>query len=150
MITEITFECLGHWQGLGNKKYVALMNVQAHDKLGPQYRCAVYVEHPTTGIIVISFSNDSTCAAVNAYSSTNNAGQTHSEILELYPVTKSQWSHNIFCSYPDWSIGHWKHIIVDQSTIVYQDHSSFKTYTMKCIENEVGSEKFIVFGRTQW
>lgn len=38
---------------------------------------------------------------------------------------------------------------IDQSTIVYKDHSSFKTYTMKCIENEIGSERFLVFSRTQ-
>lgn len=38
---EITLECLGHWQGLEGQKYMALMNARKHERLGPQYRCAV-------------------------------------------------------------------------------------------------------------
>lgn len=38
---EVKFECLGHWQGLEQQKYMALMNTRVNDKLGPQYRCAV-------------------------------------------------------------------------------------------------------------
>lgn len=37
----IRFECLGHWTDHNNKKYLALMNTRAQDKLGPHYRCAV-------------------------------------------------------------------------------------------------------------
>lgn len=37
----IRFECLGHWTDQNNKKYLALMNTRAQDKLGPHYRCAV-------------------------------------------------------------------------------------------------------------
>jgi hypothetical protein len=38
---EVTFECLGHWIGPGQQKYLALMNAKNDDQLGPQYRCAV-------------------------------------------------------------------------------------------------------------
>lgn len=39
---QVTLECLGHWQGLGEQNYLALYNAQAND-FGPQYRCAVSV-----------------------------------------------------------------------------------------------------------
>ncbi|XP_037050218.1 uncharacterized protein LOC119084372 isoform X1 [Bradysia coprophila] len=143
---EITFECLGHWQ-VGNRKYLALMNSRNGERLGPQYRCATYKDDDDT--ITISFSNDSTCASINAFSSDNNAGVMHSESLVLYPVEQANWPQSIFCSYPDWMYGHWEHLFIDQSTVVYKDHQSFKTYTMKCIENEINSEKYIVFSRTQ-
>lgn len=38
---EITFECLGQWQGTGQENFVALVNSQANSTFGPQYRCAV-------------------------------------------------------------------------------------------------------------
>lgn len=38
---DVTFECLGQWQGLGQQNYVALVNSQSSTTFGPQYRCAV-------------------------------------------------------------------------------------------------------------
>lgn len=38
---EITFECLGQWQGIGQQNYMALVNSQSNTNFGPQYRCAV-------------------------------------------------------------------------------------------------------------
>ncbi|KAJ6634781.1 hypothetical protein Bhyg_13360 [Pseudolycoriella hygida] len=143
---EITFECLGHWS-VGSRNYLALMNSRNGEKLGPQYRCATFKED-VGGVITISFSNDSTCSSINGVYD-NNAGITHSEALILYPVPQTNWHQSIFCSYPDWMYGHWEHLLIDQSTVVYKDHQSFKTYTMKCIENELNSEKYIVFSRTQ-
>lgn len=96
--------------------------------------------------MTISFSNDSTCTSMESH---QHQVPSHTETLTLYPVPHTQWPHSIFCSYPDWMPGHWEHMTIDQSTIVYKDHSSFKTYTMKCIENEMGSERFLVFSRTQ-
>lgn len=109
-----------------------------------------YNDNAGSRAMTISFSNDSTCTSMQMTNSATFPIATHTETLTLYPVPQSNWPHTIFCSYPDWMPGHWEHMVIDQSTIVYKDHSSFKTYTMKCIENEVDSEKFLVFSRSQW
>lgn len=94
--------------------------------------------------ITISFSNDSTCV------STALPVAGHTETLQLFAAPSAAWPHSIFCSFPEWMLGHWQHMGIDQSTIVYRDHSSFKTYTLRCVENEVDSDRFLVFSRTQW
>lgn len=59
---------------------------------------------------------------------------------------------------PNWMHGHWKHMDINRDLIVYKDHSSFKTYTIQCIQNESNKWKqdsnndeikFIAFSRTQ-
>lgn len=100
----------------------------------------------TIPAITISFSNDSTCAAQGK----GSPAVGHTEIFQLFAMPAPGWPHSIFCSYPEWMLGHWQHMAIDQSTIVYRDHSSFKTYTLRCVENEVDSERFLVFSRTQW
>ena len=40
----ITFECLGHWKGLKNQNYLAVMNINGDQRLGPAYRCAVSIK----------------------------------------------------------------------------------------------------------
>lgn len=138
----------------------------------PQYRCATYssataATAATAATLAgsrlsysISFSNDSTCASLRQRtSSTPPSPQSpnghrqpalRTETLQLFAVAPPRWQHDIFCSYPDWMRGRWQHMEIDQSTIVYRDHNSFKTYTMRCVENEIGSERFLVVSRTQW
>ncbi|CAD7085507.1 unnamed protein product [Hermetia illucens] len=145
---EITFECLGHWEDENNQKYLALMNSSpAKDKLGPQYRCAIYSEDPVTGNIVISFSKDSTCSAINKSINDNKAEVPHTEMLTLYPAVNVHWPHDQFCTFPEWLQGHFEHITVKNDTLIFRDQTSFKTYTMKCIANI--SDYILVFSRTQ-
>lgn len=135
----------------------------------PQYRCATY--SPTSGpattqlggsalAYTIAFSNDSTCASLRQRQQQQQSNATSPpppsppplriETLQLFAVPPPRWQHDIFCSYPDWMRGRWQHMEIDQSTIVYRDHRSFKTYTMRCVENEIGSERFLAVSRTQW
>lgn len=43
-------------------------------------------------------------------------------------------------------------MIVSQNQLIYKDHTSFKTYTMKCVKNNTNydSDKYIVYSQTQW
>lgn len=49
-------------------------------------------------------------------------------------------------------LGHWEHMFFEenQNTLIYRDHSSFKTYTMKCESiDAINPDRFLIFSRTQ-
>lgn len=111
----------------------------------------IFNENPSNGAIKIFLSNDSTCSSI-----AHGKHRTHSETLTLYPIADTNWPDNHdYCHMPRWMHGHWEHLAVSAQTAVYRDHSSFKTYTMKCAEiaNHVPANendvKFKVFSRTQ-
>lgn len=101
-----------------------------------------------------STTSTSTSTTTATASSTTPPFGGFTETLHLYrePAASDaeRWPHTIFCSWPDWMRGRWQHMEIDQSTVVYRDHNSFKTYTMRCVENEIGSERYLVISRTQW
>lgn len=84
-----------------------------------------------------------------------------SEVLTLYPRDDIHWpDYQNYCQVPAWMHGHWEHMYINQQIITYKDHSSFKTYTMKCIQDVHGPSKsalvekkeqikFKAFSRTQ-
>ncbi|XP_062556321.1 uncharacterized protein LOC134221144 [Armigeres subalbatus] len=154
---EVTFECLGHWRGLRKQNYLALVNTNNDARLGPKYRCATWVENPKTGEIEISFSKDSTCRSINKYHRNANSygnninNDYHSEVLALTPIPQEFGQISQYCSFPNWLIGKWEHVIVSQNQLIYKDHTSFKTYTMKCVKNNTSydSDKYIVYSQTQ-
>lgn len=130
-----------------------------------------YLENPNTGEITLSLSSDSTCASIGVYSQTNRAEsiQERSEVIRLYPSKEINWHEYDYCNFPEWMNGKWESLSIDDKKLVYSDHSSFKTYTMKCIErinenfvvttnktkynknekNQFNETKFISFSRTQ-
>ncbi|XP_055545949.1 uncharacterized protein LOC129730552 [Wyeomyia smithii] len=154
---EVTFECLGHWRGLRNQNYVALVNANGDARLGPKYRCATWVENPKSGEIEISFSKDSTCRSINKYHRNQNSygnnihSEYHSEVVSLKPIPQEFGQISQYCSFPNWLIGKWEQVIVSQNQLIYKDHTSFKTYTMKCVKNHTNHEadKYIVYSQTQ-
>nr|XP_040222749.2 uncharacterized protein LOC120949487 [Anopheles coluzzii] len=158
---EVTFECLGHWRGFGNRNYLALLSTGNESHLGPKYRCATYTENPKTGEIEISFSRDSTCRAIerqyvrhpnSRYTNGNGIGsEYHHEVLTLRPMPLEFGPVIQYCSFPSWLIGRWEHVVVNQNQLIYKDHNTFKTYTMKCVKNYTNhdSNKYIVYSQTQ-
>ncbi|XP_053680572.1 uncharacterized protein LOC128731471 [Anopheles nili] len=159
---EVTFECLGHWRGFGNQNYLALLGTGEESRLGPKYRCATYTENPKTGEIDIAFSRDSTCRAIerqlvrhpnSRYTNGNGigGGEYHHEVLSLRPIPLEFGPVTQYCSFPSWLIGRWEHVIVNQNQLIYKDHNTFKTYTMKCVKNYTNhdSNKYIVYSQTQ-
>ncbi|XP_058121055.1 uncharacterized protein LOC131285020 [Anopheles ziemanni] len=159
---EVTFECLGHWQGSGGQNYLALLSTATEGAhLGPKYRCATYTENAHTGEIEISFSRDSTCRSIerqyvrhpnSRYTNGNGIGnEYHHEVLSLRPIPLEFGPVTQYCSFPSWLIGRWEHVIVSQNQLIYKDHNTFKTYTMKCVKNYTNhdSNKYIVYSQTQ-
>jgi len=137
-----SFECLGHWNGPRGQKYLALFN----KRFGPRYRCAMYTEDPRTGIISLAIGKDSTCGN-ELYNSTSGY-----ETLELTPISDIKWPLDISyssCSFPAWMVGNWEHIRITENTITYRDHTTFRTFTIKCASDVMETDKYIVYTKTQ-
>lgn len=125
------------------------------------------MENPNTGVITISLSSDSTCSSIATYSHTNQANlsnQKRNEIFHLYPSEPHSWQmQEDFCQFPVWMHGRWEYVSINSEELMYRDHSSFKTYRMKCLKQEpmvaaaasassnknASESKFLVFSRTQ-
>jgi len=146
---DMSFHCLGDWDGRDGERYVALMDTQAtltsiQDK--PRYRCAIYKEDPATGKISMAMSSDSTCV-----SHLHSADKGY-ETLVLHPKEEPSWPEHLTssCVFPDWLQGEWEHIDFKGDTVIYKDHRTFKTYTGKCVPHSSGnSERFLMYTRTQ-
>lgn len=90
-----------------------------------------FVTDPDTNVITMSLNAaDSSCSSRDMYD--------RKEILELYPIKNlssafGQQMHHQYQRLPVWMHGEFDDLTIDDREIVYRDHSSFKTYTMKCI-----------------
>ena len=150
---EMSYHCLGDWDGGDGERYVALMDTQANmyslENIGenkPLYRCAKYKEDPETGRIKMALSSDSTCV-----SHLHSADMGY-ETLVLHPKEAPSWPDHLTssCIFPDWLQGEWEHLHFHEDTMVYKDHRNFKTYTGKCVPHSEGyTERFLVLTRTQ-
>lgn len=107
----------------------------------------MYNQDHRTGEIEMALSIDSTCTT-DLVNSTSGY-----ETFTLSPKLESPWPAEAsfgMCSFPKWMRGNWEHIRVDDDTMIYKDHTSFKTYTIKCVGVQEGKDKYLVFTRTQW
>ena len=143
---DLSFHCLGDWEGRQGERFVALMDTGAaltQDR--PRYRCAIYSEDPETGKVRMALSSDSTCV-----SDLHSADRGY-ETMVLEPETAPAWPElDSSCVFPDWLQGDWEHLQFQGDTLVYKDHRNFKTYTGKCVPHRSGnSERFLVLTRTQ-
>lgn len=142
---DASLECLGHWMGYNGVNYLALINTRQDEKLGPRYRCAVYLEDASTGVVTLSFSNDSTCTSTNHRDSRGMYG----EFLTLFPTAVEKTSPGE-CAFPKWLTGRWKHMKKSSDTVaIFYDSASFKTHTMRCIEENPATGKYLVKSTTQ-
>ncbi|XP_044741758.1 uncharacterized protein LOC123302749 [Chrysoperla carnea] len=143
---DTTFECLGNWEGRNNQQYLALLGPGPNNERILQYRCAIYHEEKN-GSISIAVASDSTCI-----NNLHHALYGH-EALHLTPIPQNNWPTEVIhsrCSFPEWLVGKWQHIIVNENTFLYKDHTSFKTYTFKCLaRSNTDQTKYSVFSRTQ-
>lgn len=82
------------------------------------------------------------------------------ESITLTPIKEEPWhtpsGHHLTAQFPHWMMGNWEYLAITNNTIVYNDQSSFKTYTMKCVQNmkdmetdQEAENKFMVYSRTQ-
>ncbi|XP_059608854.1 uncharacterized protein LOC132256448 [Phlebotomus argentipes] len=138
---DASLECLGHWTGYNGVNYLALINTRQDEKLGPRYRCAVYLEDANSGVVTLSFSNDSTC--------TTSLRGVDGDSLTLFPVATDKASSGE-CSFPKWLTGRWKHMKKSSDSVaVFYDATSFKTHTMRCQEADPTNGKYLVRSTTQ-
>lgn len=147
---DVTFECIGHWVGMDHQNYLVLMNTRSREKLGPQYRCVTYEEDPHTGVVTVNFSNDSTCLPLARGRQTQSG--SYAETMTLHPVVYSDWPQaSSYCSFPSWIKGRWQYLkLHDENTLVFNDHSSFKTHTMRCLENpNTHPDRYLVYSAAQ-
>ncbi|KAG5885062.1 hypothetical protein JTB14_018292 [Gonioctena quinquepunctata] len=143
---DMRFECLGHWKGLDEETFMIFTDSRhLNSNIEPKYRCAVY-KQDTSGKILMALSRDSTCTT-DLYNITSGF-----ETFVLTPKAEQPWPAEVsfgLCSFPKWMDGDWEHVRVRDNTMVYKDHSSFKTHTIKCVGVIEDSDKYLVFSRTQ-
>ena len=99
---DITFECLGHWTGPDNQRYLALLDTRVDAVRRAQYRCAMYREDEATGRVFMAFSSDSTCST-----DLHSASQGY-ETLALRRVPSNNWPPRVMaatCMFPPWAQG---------------------------------------------
>ncbi|XP_075218915.1 uncharacterized protein LOC142323319 isoform X2 [Lycorma delicatula] len=144
---DITFVCLGDWQGPGNQRYLALHDTRITSQNRPQYRCAMYNTDPATGNINIAFSSDSTCST-NLVNSTSGY-----ETLVLKSLPEPSWPPKVAASlsrFPQWTQGNWEHMSIDGNTITYRDHSRYQTLKIRSVGPENASgERFPIYIRDE-
>ncbi|XP_017782762.1 PREDICTED: uncharacterized protein LOC108567065 isoform X2 [Nicrophorus vespilloides] len=140
---DLNLDCLGHWEGSRGQRYLILSD-NRYSK--PQYRCALYKRDSASGVINIAISRDSTCT-------TDLHNATHGyEALVLQPKSDNNWPPEVAvntCRFPEWMVGDWENVRVEDNTITYKDHTSFTTYTMKCLSTMDSLDKFHVLAKTQ-
>ena len=152
---DLSFHCLGDWDGRKGERYVALMDtgatlqsIQDREQPRPRYRCAIYREDPDDGRIHLALSSDSTC--VSQLQSADQGWETlvlHPKQAPAYPDSVDAYT----CVFPDWMQGEWEHLHFKGDSLVYKDHRNFKTYSGKCVPQS-GSwdqERFLVYTRSQ-
>lgn len=145
---NITFECLGHWTGSDNQRYLALLDTRVDAVRRAQYRCAMYREDEATGMTYMAFSSDSTCAT-DLHSATQGY-----ETLALRRVPANSWPTRVVaatCMFPQWAQGKWEHVSVQRNSLTFRDHNEMKTYSVRCIGPDQGqsAERFPVYYKTQ-
>ena len=101
---EMSYHCLGDWEGEDGERYVALMDTQANmyslenmEENKPLYRCAMYKEDPETGKIRMALSSDSTCVS---HLHSSDMGY---ETLVIHPKEDPAWPDHLTssCVFPD-------------------------------------------------
>ncbi|XP_044256860.1 uncharacterized protein LOC123006442 [Tribolium madens] len=144
---DLKFECMASWKGPNNEYY--LIFADNNRQIGgpkPKYRCALFNHEYRTGDIHMALSRDSTCT-------TDLINSTHGfETFSLTPRQENPWpAETSFgtCTFPKWMHGNWEHVRVDYDTMIYRDHSSFKTYTIKCVGVQEDGSRYLIFSRTQ-
>ncbi|XP_019880900.2 uncharacterized protein LOC109608792 isoform X2 [Aethina tumida] len=142
---ELIFDCMGHWKGLNGESFLVFTDHRyrdGHNK--PKYRCAMYKQDESTGKIHMALSKDSTC---------NNELQNSTSGFEKFVLTpyKEQWPAEAseICTFPKWMQGNWEHVRVEEDTMIYKDHSSFKTYTIRCVGVQEEENRYLIYSRSQ-
>ncbi|KAF5294827.1 hypothetical protein FQA39_LY00311 [Lamprigera yunnana] len=143
---EVKFDCLGEWEAPNKQMYIALVDNRHSENQLPEYRCGIYKRNESSGHIYLSLGKDSTCTT-----DLRNASYGH-EVFELIPKKENSWPTEITfgkCSFPEWLVGSWEHMDVEENTLIYRDHMTFTTYIVKCIQKIDSQEKYLVYTRTQ-
>jgi hypothetical protein len=107
--------------------------------------------------ILMRISNDSTCSSIHSsYRKTSELSLFVSEsnekkILQMQIVKDNHQKkvmENSSIVFPNWTLGEWEYLKINNNSLEFRDHSSFKIYFMTLI-SLYSKEKFIVNSRTQ-
>ena len=122
---DMSFQCLGHWQGEDGLNYLSLLDTklpQLGEEPRPRYRCAVYEADLHTGVTYLALSNDSTC--VNQLTD----HMTGYETLQLERKSVKKQPELGRQKYPGWSQGDWGKLKIKGTELIYQNSEELTTY----------------------
>lgn len=144
--TNMTFHCLGDWEGPGNQRYVAFLNPSEANNGKPRYRCALY-HTDRSGKVYLAFSSDSSCTS-NLHNSTSGY-----ETMVLTPLKEEEYPPKVLmsaCKFPEWMQGTWVNLNVKGQIMSFADHSLLKMFQILCIGTpNPATNKFPVFIRDE-
>ncbi|XP_046485659.1 uncharacterized protein [Neodiprion pinetum] len=146
-IMNITFNCLGTWDGPNGSKYLALLDAQGGEERRPQYRCGLYHVDNKKGKTYLAFSSDSSCTQ-NLENSTSGY-----ETLVLSKATNQKtvpdYVRNHVALFPKWSHGEWEQSLIVNGTMTFTDTNGYKSYTFVTVDSNDQSGRYVVYSKDQ-
>ena len=105
----------------------------------------IYFQHFIEDSLLTLLKNEAVSLFVMSVTSNQYTWYQKTEIL------KSHISKVLSNRFPQWAHGYWQHMYIEGNTLTYKDHSTFKTFTIRCLGPDLGvTERFPAFARTQW
>ncbi|XP_018022675.1 uncharacterized protein LOC108678720 isoform X2 [Hyalella azteca] len=144
---QMSLRCLGDWPGRDGARYLALLDTSPQSPDQPRYRCAMYIEDETTGVINLSFSVDATCnnQLKSPYQGYETMVLTPRAVVQPPNEVKSH-----ACVFPDWARGKWQNLEILRHDVRLKDKTSDRVFQMECLSQHAPhGERYAVFARDQ-
>ncbi|XP_011693076.1 PREDICTED: uncharacterized protein LOC105453073 isoform X1 [Wasmannia auropunctata] len=143
---DISYKCLGSWDGPNNSRYFALWNSNADDG-SPQYRCGLYHIDNKRGKTYMAFSSDSSCTQ-NLDNSTNGY-ETLVLSKSLNQKTVPEYVRTHVATFPKWAQGLWEESLIVNGTMTFTDLNGYNSYTFITVESNEETGRYVVYSKDQ-
>ncbi|XP_048511190.1 uncharacterized protein LOC105687286 isoform X2 [Athalia rosae] len=144
---DITFNCLGSWDGPNKSRYLALLDTREGGERRPQYRCGLYYVDNKKGKTYLAFSSDSSCIQ-NLENSTSGY-----ETLVLSKATNQKKVPNYvevhLAVFPKWAHGEWEQSVIVNGTMTFTDFNGYKSYTFVTVDSNDDTGRYVVYSKDQ-
>ncbi|XP_033211402.1 uncharacterized protein LOC117169241 [Belonocnema kinseyi] len=142
---DITFNCLGSWDGPNGARYIALEDTREGGGFRPQYRCGLYYVDTKKGKTYLSFSSDSSCNqnlmnATGGYETLVLTKATNQKITPSYVK-------NHLSSFPKWAQGEWEESLVVDGTMTFIDRNGYNSFTFIAVDSNHETGRYVVYSK---
>ncbi|XP_043466146.1 uncharacterized protein LOC122501008 [Leptopilina heterotoma] len=142
---DITFNCLGSWEGPNGARYIALEDTKEGGGFRPQYRCGLFYVDNKKGKTYLAFSSDSSCTQnlMNATMGYENLVLTKATNQKTTPTyVKTHLS-----SFPKWAQGEWEESLVIDGTMTFIDRNGYNSFTFIAVDSNHDTGRYVVYSK---